>query len=388
MIYFDNAATRRVPDDILKKIIPYFTTEYGNASAIYDLGRNAKRAIDSSREIIAKAINTDPSEIYFTSSGTESDNWVIKGIASANKEEGKHIVVSAIEHHAILEPCKYLQKNGFDISYIPVDSSGIVNVKDIEKLLRNDTILISVMFANNEIGTIQPIAQIADLAKKNGIYFHTDAVQAVGHVDIDVKKLGVDLLTISGHKLGGPKGVGALYIKKGVKIDSLLHGGAQEMGRRASTENTPSIVGLGLAVQNSVKNMKKNNEYVNKLRDMATERILSSIPDCFVNGDLVNRLPGNVNVCFKYIEGESILLHLNQAGISASSGSACASASLEASHVLLTIGVKPEEAHGSLRLSFSEDNTVEEVEYLLDVLPKIVSKLRAMSPLYNSFKKK
>ena len=296
MIYFDNAATRRVPDDILKKIIPYFIEEYGNASAIYDLGRNAKRAIESSREMVAKAINADPSEIYFTSSGTESDNWAIKGIASANKKKGKHIIVSAIEHHAILEPCKYLQKNGFDISYIPVDRSGIVNVKDVEKLLQKDTILISVMFANNEIGTIQPIAQIADLAKKNGIYFHTDAVQAVGHVDIDVKKLGVDLLTISGHKLGGPKGVGALYIKKGVKIDSLLHGGAQEMGRRASTENTPGIVGLGLAVQNSVKNMKKNNEYVKKLRDMAIEGILSKISDCFVNGDLVNRLPANVNV--------------------------------------------------------------------------------------------
>lgn len=386
MYYFDNAATTKIRPEVLNEMMPFLTEEYGNASSIYTLGRTSKNAIETARKRVAEAIGADADEIYFTSSGTEADNWALKGIAEANSSKGKHIIVSSIEHHAILKPCEYLKKHGFDISYIPVTHDGIIDIKKLKESIRSDTVLISVMYANNEIGTIQPIEDIAKLAKEKGIYFHTDAVQAVGHIPIDVKKLGIDLLTISAHKLNGPKGVGALYIKKGTNIDQFMHGGDQEMKRRAGTENTAGIVGFGKAIQLAVTDMEKKNEYIKRLRDTAIEGILSNIPDTFLNGDASKRLPGNANICFKYVEGESILLHLDRLGICASTGSACTSASLEPSHVLLAIGISPELAHGSLRLTFSEENTIDEVKYLIKVLPDIIAKLRQMSPLYNNLK--
>jgi len=386
MYYFDNAATTKIRPEVLNQMMPFLTDEYGNASSIYTLGRTSKNAIETARKRVADAIGADADEIYFTSSGTEADNWALKGVASANSSKGKHIIVSSIEHHAILKPCEYLKKHGFDISYIPVTHDGIIDIKKLKESIRSDTVLISVMYANNEIGTIQPIEDIAKLAKEKSIYFHTDAVQAVGHIPIDVKKLGIDLLTISAHKLNGPKGVGALYIKKGTNIDQFMHGGDQEMKRRAGTENTAGIVGFGKAIQLAVTDMEKKNEYIKRLRDTAIEGILSNIPDTFLNGDASKRLPGNANICFKYVEGESILLHLDRLGICASTGSACTSASLEPSHVLLAIGISPELAHGSLRLTFSEENTIDEVKYLIKVLPDIIAKLRQMSPLYNNLK--
>lgn len=386
MYYFDNAATTKIRPEVLNQMMPFLTDEYGNASSIYTLGRTSKNAIETARKRVADAIGADADEIYFTSSGTEADNWALKGVASANSSKGKHIIVSSIEHHAILKPCEYLKKHGFDISYIPVTHDGIIDIKELKESIRSDTVLISVMYANNEIGTIQPIEDIAKLTKEKGIYFHTDAVQAVGHIPIDVKKLGIDLLTISAHKLNGPKGVGALYIKKGTKIDQFMHGGDQEMKRRAGTENTAGIVGFGKAIQLAVTDIEKKNEYIKRLRDTAIEGILSNIPDTFLNGDASKRLPGNANICFKYVEGESILLHLDRLGICASTGSACTSASLEPSHVLLAIGISPELAHGSLRLTFSEENTIDEVKYLIKVLPDIIAKLRQMSPLYNNLK--
>ena len=386
MYYFDNAATTKIRPEVLNQMMPFLTDEYGNASSIYTLGRTSKNAIETARKRVADAIGADADEIYFTSSGTEADNWALKGVASANSSKGKHIIVSSIEHHAILKPCEYLKKHGFDISYIPVTHDGIIDIKELKESIRSDTVLISVMYANNEIGTIQPIEDIAKLAKEKSIYFHTDAVQAVGHIPIDVKKLGIDLLTISAHKLNGPKGVGALYIKKGTNIDQFMHGGDQEMKRRAGTENTAGIVGFGKAIQLAVTDMEKKNEYIKRLRDTAIEGILSNIPDTFLNGDASKRLPGNANICFKYVEGESILLHLDRLGICASTGSACTSASLEPSHVLLAIGISPELAHGSLRLTFSEENTIDEVKYLIKVLPDIIAKLRQMSPLYNNLK--
>ena len=386
MYYFDNAATTKIRPEVLNQMMPFLTDEYGNASSIYTLGRTSKNAIETARKRVADAIGADADEIYFTSSGTEADNWALKGVASANSSKGKHIIVSSIEHHAILKPCEYLKKHGFDISYIPVTHDGIIDIKELKESIRSDTVLISVMYANNEIGTIQPIEDIAKLAKEKGIYFHTDVVQAVGHIPIDVKKLGIDLLTISAHKLNGPKGVGALYIKKGTKIDQFMHGGDQEMKRRAGTENTAGIVGFGKAIQLAVTDIEKKNEYIKRLRDTAIEGILSNIPDTFLNGDASKRLPGNANICFKYVEGESILLHLDRLGICASTGSACTSASLEPSHVLLAIGISPELAHGSLRLTFSEENTIDEVKYLIKVLPDIIAKLRQMSPLYNNLK--
>lgn len=386
MYYFDNAATTKIRPEVLNQMMPFLTDEYGNASSIYTLGRTSKNAIETARKRVADAIGADADEIYFTSSGTEADNWALKGVASANSSKGKHIIVSSIEHHAILKPCEYLKKHGFDISYIPVTHEGIIDIKKLKESIRSDTVLISVMYANNEIGTIQPIEDIAKLAKEKSIYFHTDAVQAVGHIPIDVKKLGIDLLTISAHKLNGPKGVGALYIKKGTKIDQFMHGGDQEMKRRAGTENTAGIVGFGKAIQLAVTDIEKKNEYIKRLRDTAIEGILSNIPDTFLNGDASKRLPGNANICFKYVEGESILLHLDRLGICASTGSACTSASLEPSHVLLAIGISPELAHGSLRLTFSEENTIDEVKYLIKVLPDIIAKLRQMSPLYNNLK--
>ena len=383
--YFDNAATTKINTKVLDEMMPYLTEKYGNASSIYSLGRESRKAIDIARDQVAKALNADSKEIYFTNSGTESDNWALKGIAYANKEKGKHIITSNIEHHAILHTCKYLEKQGFEVTYLPVNENGIVNIEDLKNAIREDTILISVMFANNEIGTIQPIKEIGEIAKEKDIYFHTDAVQAVGNVEIDVKDLNIDLLSLSAHKLNGPKGIGVLYIKDGVKIDNLLHGGSQEKTRRPSTENVAGIVGLGMAIEIATENIPQKAEYLKSLRQKTIDGLLQ-IPDTILNGDPEKRLPGNVNVCFKYIEGESILLMLDQLGICASSGSACTSGSLEPSHVLLAIGRPHEIAHGSLRLSFSKDNTEEEVDFLLEKLPPIIERLRKMSPLYNSSK--
>jgi len=381
--YFDNAATTKISKEVIDSMQPYLNEIYGNASSIYSIGRETKKAIEVAREKVAKAINADSNEIYFSGSGTEADNWAIKGIAFANQHKGKHIITTNIEHHAVLHTCEYLEKFGFETTYVPVKENGIVDVNDIKDAIREDTILISVMFANNEIGTIQPIKEIGELAKEKNIYFHTDAVQTIGNIPVDVKELNVDLLSLSAHKFHGPKGVGALYVRNGVNIDNLLHGGGQEKRRRASTENIAGIVGLGTAIEITTKNIDEKVKYLIKLREKTINGLIENIPDIIVNGDREERLPGNVNVCFKYIEGESILLHLDQYGICASSGSACTSGSLEPSHVLLAIGLPHEIAHGSLRLSFSEENTEEEVDYLLEKLPPIIKNLRNMSPLYN-----
>lgn len=380
--YFDNAATTKISKEVINSMQPYLNEIYGNASSIYSIGRETKKAIEVAREKVAKAINADSNEIYFSGSGTEADNWAIKGIAFANQHKGKHIITTNIEHHAVLHTCEYLEKFGFETTYVPVKKNGIVDVNDIKGATREDTILISVMFANNEIGTIQPIKEIGELAKEKNIYFHTDAVQTIGNIPVDVKELNVDLLSLSAHKFHGPKGVGALYVRNGVNIDNLLHGGGQEKRRRASTENIAGIVGLGTAIEITTKNIDEKVKYLIKLREKTINGLIENIPEIIVNGDREKRLPGNVNVCFKYIEGESILLHLDQYGICASSGSACTSGSLEPSHVLLAIGLPHEIAHGSLRLSFSEENTEEEVDYLLEKLPPIITNLRNMSPLY------
>ena len=382
-IYLDHAATTKLRKEVLDTMLPFLTEQYGNPSTIYTVGREAKKAVDTAREQVAKAINSQTNEILFTGSGTEADNWAIKGIAYANKHKGKHIITSSIEHHAVLHTCEFLQKEGFDITYIPVDSEGIIDLKELKKAIRPDTILISVMLANNEIGTIQPIKEISQIAKKHGIYLHTDAVQAVGSIPVDVADLGVDLLSLSGHKFYGPKGVGVLYIKNGTKISPFMHGGGQERGKRAGTENVANIVGIGKAIELATKDISTYSTHLQKLRDMTIENILKTIPHSRLNGHIEKRLPGNVNISFEYIEGESILLMLDSKGISASSGSACTSGSLDPSHVLLAIGLPHEIAHGSLRLTFGQENTKEDVKYLLEILPPIIEKLRAMSPLYN-----
>ena len=382
-IYLDHAATTKLKKEVLNTMLPFLTEQYGNPSTIYTLGREAKKAIDKSREQVAKALNAKPNEIFFTGSGTESDNWAIKGIAYANKEKGKHIITTNIEHHAIIHTCKFLQKEGFDITYVPVDNEGIINLEELKMAIRPDTILISVMLANNEIGTIQPIKEISKIAKEHRIYLHTDAVQAVGSIPVDVEDLGVDLLSLSGHKIYGPKGVGVLYIKSGTKISPFIHGGGQERGKRAGTENVANIVGIGKAIELATKDIPEYSAHLQQLRDMAIEGILKQIPHTRLNGHPEKRLPGNVNISFEYIEGESILLMLDSKGISASSGSACTSGSLDPSHVLLAIGLPHEIAHGSLRLTFGEENTKEDVKYLLETLPPIIEGLRKMSPLYN-----
>ena len=382
-LYFDNAATTKIADEVVDEMLPFLKDKYGNPSTIYFLGREAKKAVENSREKIAKALKCKPNEIFFTGSGTESDNWAIKGVAYANKEKGKHIITSNIEHHAVLHTCHYLEKQGFNVTYLPVKKNGIIDINDLKKAIRKDTILISIMYANNEIGTIQPIAEIGKIAKENNIYFHTDAVQAIGNINIELNNSDIDLLSFSGHKINGPKGVGVLYVKEGVKTDNLLHGGAQEKNRRASTENVPAIVGIGKAIELATKNIEKKSKYLISLRERCIKGILDNIPNTILNGDEKLRLPGNVNVCFKYIEGESILLMLDQLKISASSGSACTSGSLEPSHVLLALGLPHEIAHGSLRLTFSKENTVGEIDYLIEVLPSIIERLRSMSPLYN-----
>jgi cysteine desulfurase len=386
-IYFDHAATTAVKPEVLETMLPYFTEKYGNASSIYSLGRENKKAIDDAREKVAKALNALSKEIFFTSGGTEADNWALEGIAFANQAKGKHIITTNIEHHAILHTCKFLEKQGFEVTYVPVDNKGIVHVEDIEKAIRPDTILISIMFANNEIGTIQPIKEIGALAKEKGIYFHTDAVQAIGNIPIDVKDMNIDMLSLSAHKFYGPKGVGVLYIRDGVRIYPFMNGGAQERGKRASTENVAGIVGLGKAIELATTDIGNYNTKLMKLRDKAIKEILEKIPYSRLNGDEKDRLPGNVNISFEFIEGESILLMLDMKGICASSGSACTSGSLDPSHVLLAIGLPHEIAHGSLRLTFGEENTDSDLDYLLETLPPIIEKLRAMSPLYDTFTK-
>ncbi len=387
IIYFDNAATTRVRPEVIETMTKYFSESYGNPSSIYKIAQTNKAVVEKAREQVAKAINAEKNEIYFTAGGSESDNWAVKGIADSYSEKGKHIITLSIEHHAILHTCEYLESKGFDITYLPVNEFGVVEIDELKKAIRKDTILISVMFANNEIGAIQPIKEIGAIAKENGIIFHTDAVQAVGHIPIDVKEMNIDLLSLSSHKFYGPKGIGALYIRKGIKIKPLIHGGAQERNRRAGTENVPGIVGMGIAIELITKEMKSEMERLTYLRDKLIDGILNSIPNSRLNGDKEKRLPGNVNVSFEFIEGESILLMLDMKGICASSGSACTSGSLDPSHVLLAIGLPHEKAHGSLRLTLGMFNTEEEVDYVIRELPPIVSRLRDMSPLYEEYLK-
>jgi len=382
MIYADNAATTKLKKEVLDEMMPYLTESYGNPSSIYKLGRDAKCAINDARDVIAKFLGAQQSEIFFTGSGSESDNWAIKGAVMANRQKGNHIIASSIEHHAVLHCFEYLEKNGFKVTYLPVDEYGIVSTSDFEKAITSETIFASIMTANNEIGTIMPIAELAKIARAKGIVFHTDAVQAFGHIPLNVNDLGVDLLTASAHKLGGPKGVGMLYIKKGTKLDTYMHGGAQESGKRASTENVAGIVGFAKAVSIAYENMESNIKKVTALRDEYIEKIKSTIPYARLNGHLEKRLPGNANFSFEFIEGESLLLMLDLKGIAASSGSACTSGSLDPSHVLLAIGLPHEIAHGSLRISFNEENTQQDVTDIVNELQPIVQRLRDMSPLY------
>lgn len=386
-IYFDNAATTPVRKEVYNEILPYFMQYYGNASSVYNIARESKKALEKARQQVAKALNADAEEIYFTAGGSESDNFALKGVAEAMQKKGKHIITTQIEHHAILHTCEYLQQRGFEITYLPVDEYGKIRLEDLKKAIREDTILISVMFANNEIGTIQPIKQIGEIAKEKGIYFHTDAVQAVGHIKIDVKEMNIDLLSLSGHKLCAPKGVGAIYIKKGVTIQPFVHGGAQEKKRRAGTENIAGIVGLGKAIELADKEIEENTKKLVYLRDKLINDILENIPYSKLNGHPIDRLPGNCNISFDFIEGEAMLLLLDSKGIAASSGSACTSGSLDPSHVLLAIGLPHEKAHGSLRMTLEHYNTEQEVDTVLKELPMIVSKLRDMSPLYETFLK-
>ncbi|MCL2811620.1 MAG: cysteine desulfurase NifS [Clostridia bacterium] len=383
-MYFDNAGTTAIKPEVMEAVLPYLAGYYGNASSIHAVGRDARKAVENARAQVAAAIHAKPEEIYFTAGGTESDNWAVKGTAFAHCEKGKHIITSAIEHHAVLHSCQWLQKQGFDITYLPVDAHGLVSLADVEAAIRPDTILISIMMANNEIGAIQPVAEIGALAKAHKVLFHTDAVQAVGAVPIDVGALGVDMLSLSGHKIYGVKGVGALYIRQGVRIDSLLHGGAQERGRRAGTENLPAIVGLGAAIELITQDIESHVLRLIKKRDRLIGGILTAIPHTRLNGHPTRRLPGNVNVSVDYIEGEALLLRLDLAGFQASSGSACTSGSLDPSHVLLAIGLSHEAAHGSLRLSVGDFNTEQDVDELLAVLPGIVQSLRDMSPMYQN----
>lgn len=383
--YFDNAATTRTDDEVLKEMLPYFSENYGNPSSIYKLGRTNRRAVEIAREQVAKAINADPNEIYFTAGGSESDNTAIRGIAYAYKQKGNHIITSKIEHPAVLETCKQLEKEGFEVSYIGVDENGIINLEELKSEIRETTTLITVMFANNEIGTIEPIDEIGKIAKEHNIVFHTDAVQAVGSVKIDVKEMNIDSLSLSGHKLYGPKGIGALYVKKGVRFQKFVNGGHQERNKRAGTENVPGIVGLGKAIELAYQDLDEHNKKIKELRDYYVAEVQKRIPYIKINGDMEKRLPGNSNISFRFIEGEGLLLNLDLKGICASSGSACTSGSLDPSHVLLAIGLPHEIAHGSLRITIGKYNTKEEVDYLLDNLEEIVSRLRNMSPLWEEF---
>ena len=387
-IYLDNAATTQVYPEVLETMLPYFTEYYGNPSAIYSFAGEAKRAVDEARKNVAELINARTDDIYFTGGGSESDNWALKATAEAYASKGKHIITSTIEHHAILHTCEYLEKKGYEITYVNVDENGTIKMDELKAAIRPDTILISVMSANNEIGTIQPIAEIGKLAHEHDILFHTDAVQAFGHIPLDVEAMNIDMLSASGHKINGPKGIGVMYIRKGVKILSFIHGGAQERKRRAGTHNVPGIVGIGKAAEIAKNTMQERSAKEISLRDHLIERVLNEIPYVRLNGDRTNRLPNNANFCFRFIEGESMLILLDQAGICGSSGSACTSGSLDPSHVLLAIGLPHEIAHGSLRLTLSEKNTMEEIDYTVDELKKIIERLRGMSPLYEDFVKK
>ena len=381
LIYMDNAATTATRPEVLEAMMPYFTQHFGNASSIHTFGRNARRAMENARKQVAAALGCEPREVYFTAGGSESDNWAIRCAVLAKANKGKHIITSAIEHHAVLHTCEYMEKQGYEVTYLPVDEYGLVSVESVKAAIRPDTVLITIMAANNEIGTLQPIAEIGKLAKENGILFHTDAVQAVGAVPIDVNAWNVDMLSLSGHKLHAPKGIGALYVRKGVRISNLIYGGAQERGLRAGTENLPGIVGLGKAIELAVAELPEYTERVSRLRDKLIKGILENIPDVQLNGHPTIRLPGNVNVSVRYVEGEALLMRLDLAGVAASSGSACTSGSLDPSHVLLAIGLPHEIAHGSLRLSLGNDTTEDEVDYVIEKLPGIVENLRAMSPV-------
>lgn len=387
MIYLDNAATTKTAPEVVEAMLPYFTEYYGNPSAIYGLGSKAKTAINESRRAIAQVLGANVEEIYFTAGGSEADNWAIKAVAESYQNKGKHIITSKIEHHAVLHTCEYLEKHGFEITYLNVDENGVISLEELKAAIRPDTILISIMYANNEIGTIEPVAEIGQIAGEHGVLFHTDAVQAFGQVPINVDEMNIDLLSASGHKFHGPKGVGFLYIRKGLKLRSFIHGGAQERSRRAGTENVPAIVGMGVAARLAQEQMEAKAEKETELRDYLIQRIESEIPYCYLNGHRTNRLPNNVNISFLFIEGESLLIMLDMKGICASSGSACTSGSLDPSHVLLAIGRKHEEAHGSLRLTLSEDNTKEELDTVVEEVKRIVDRLRDMSPLYEDFRK-
>ncbi|MBQ8953709.1 MAG: cysteine desulfurase NifS [Clostridia bacterium] len=380
-IYMDNAATTRITPPVLEAMMPYLTDIYGNPSSIHAFGREARRALETARAQVAAAINAKPSEIYFTGCGTEADNWAVRGTAYAQKRKGSHIITSAIEHHAILHTCQQLEREGFTVTYVPVDEMGIIKLDELEKAITPETTLITVMAANNEIGTIQPIEEIGKIAKAHGIRFHTDAVQAIGAIPIDVQALGVDMLSMSGHKFHAPKGVGALYVRSGVRLQRFMQGGAQERTQRAGTENLASIVAMGKAIELATSGIEDKAKKLIAMRDRLMEGIVAAIPECRVNGHPTQRLPGNCNVSIRYIEGEALLLSLDLKGIAASSGSACTSGSLDPSHVLLAIGLPHEIAHGSLRFSLSEENTMDEVEYVIENLKEIVQRLRNMSPL-------
>lgn len=388
MIYLDNAATTRTAPEVVEAMLPYFTENYGNPSSVYGFASANKEVITGFREKIANVLGAKCEEIYFTAGGSESDNWALIATAEAYASKGKHIITSKIEHHAVLHTCEYLEKKGYDITYLDVDEYGIVDLDQLKASIREDTILISIMFANNEIGTVQPVAEIGEIAHEHGILFHTDAVQAFGQVPIQVDELHIDMLSASGHKLNGPKGIGFLYIRKGVKIRSFIHGGAQERKRRAGTENVPGIVGIGTAAERAARTMEERTGREKELRDYMISRIEAEIPYCRLNGDRTRRLPNNVNFSFQFVEGESLLIMLDMKGICASSGSACTSGSLDPSHVLLAIGLPHEIAHGSLRMTLGEDTTKEDIDVVVDALKEIVQNLRNMSPLYEDFIKK
>jgi cysteine desulfurase len=383
-IYLDHNATTPVHPEVLEAMLPYYKDKFGNPSSIHSFGREVKVALEESREKVAKLINADPGEIYFTSGGTESDNLAVKGTAFENRKKGKHIITSKIEHHAILESCKFLEKEGFEVTYLPVDKYGFVDSDDLKKALREDTILVSIMHANNEVGTIQPLEELCKITKEKGAYFHTDAVQSVGKIPLDVQRLNVDMLSMSGHKIYGPKGMGAIYIRKGTRVTSWAHGGHHERSRRAGTENIPGIVGFAKAMEIAQRDMQEQSKYLKNLTETFYQKLTQTISDVILNGHLEKRIPNTLNLSFKAVEGESIILSLDLKGVAVASGSACTSGTLEPSHVLSAMGISPEIAQGAIRFSFGRGNTMEDVEYVVGILPEIVSRLRAMSPLYAS----
>mgnify|MGYP001069808475 CR=1 FL=1 len=385
-VYMDYSATTYTKPEVLEEMLPYFTEHFGNPSSLYSMSDVPRKAVNTAREKVAKAINAEKDEIFFTAGGSESDNWILKGIALAHKNKGNHIITTKIEHHAILHACKFLEKNGFEVTYLPVDEYGIISLEDLKNAITDKTILVSIMFANNEIGSIQPIAEIGKICKEKKVFFHTDAVQAVGHVVIDVKEMNIDALSMAGHKFYGPKGIGAMYLRKGIKIENLIHGGGQEKGKRATTENVPGIVGLGKSVELAVEELETESNRLRALRDRLLNGLVERVPHVKINGPIgKNRMPGNVNLSFIGIEGETLLLDLNDEGIFASTGSACASGSLDPSHVLLSIGLSHGVAHGSLRLSLGAGTTEEEVDYALEVIPRIVKRRREMSPFWEDY---